>query len=103
MRLPFVPTKRRHLRLRRSGRDISAALISTNYLLFNIGWYWSLFGGSGSILDNTGQYLVVLVTTWWYWVIIGWYWVNISWYWSVFVGARSILGGTGQHRVVLGQ
>ena len=54
-------------------------------------------------MDNTGQYLVVLVTTWWYWVFIGWYWVNISWYWSVFVGAGSILGGTGQHRVVLGQ
>ena len=43
-----------------------------NYLLFNIGWYWSVLGGSESILGSTGQYLVVLghywvvlVSTWW--------------------------------------
>jgi len=35
-------------------------LISTNYLLFNIGWYWSVLGGSESILGSTGQYLVVM-------------------------------------------
>ena len=42
-----------------------------------------------------GQYLVVLVSTWWYWV-------NNGWYWSVFGGTGSILGGTGQFLVVLG-
>ena len=30
VRLPFVPPKRRPSRLRRSGRDITAALVSTN-------------------------------------------------------------------------
>ena len=114
VRLPFVPPwylpQRRPSRLRRSGRDITAALISTNYLLFNIGWYWSVLAGSESILGSTGQYLVVLghywvvlVSTWWYWVIIRWYWVNIGWCWSVFVFTRSILGGTGQYFVFLGQ
>ena len=27
---------------------------STNYLLFNIGWYWSVLAGSESILGSTG-------------------------------------------------
>ena len=96
VRLPFVSPKRQPLRLRRSGRDITAALISTNYLLFNIGWYWSVLAGSESILGSTGQYLVVLghywvvlVSTWWYWVILG--------------GTGSILGGAGQYLLVLGQ
>ena len=43
-----------------------------------------------------GQYWVVLVSTWWYWVIFGWYW-------SVLGGTGSILGGTGQYFVFLGQ
>ena len=30
VRLPFVPPKRRHSRLRRSGCNITAALVSTN-------------------------------------------------------------------------
>ena len=35
VRLPFVPPqKRRPSRLRRSGRDITAALVFTNYLFF---------------------------------------------------------------------
>merc|ERR1712242_381139 len=91
---PFVPPwylpQRRPLRLRRSGRDITAALISTNYLLFNIGWYWSVLGGSGSILDGTGQYLVVLGH---YWVVLfstWWYWVIIAWHWSVPGGTESL-------------
>ena len=103
VRLPFVPPsylpQRRPSRLRRSGRDITAAFISTNYLLFNIGWYWSVLGGSGSILDGTGQYLVVLGH---YWVVLfstWWYWVIIAWHWSTLGGTRSLLGGTGQYLV----
>ena len=34
VRLPFVPPKRRPSRLRRTGRDITAALVSTNHLFF---------------------------------------------------------------------
>ena len=81
-------TERRPSRLRRSGRDLTAALISTNNLLFNIGWNWSVLGGFGSILGSTGQYLVVMGH---YWVVLAstwWYWVNIGWYWS-------LLGSTG--------
>ena len=57
-RLGMLP-QRRPSRLRRSGRDITAALISANYLLFNIGWYWSVLAGTGLILGGAGQYLVV--------------------------------------------
>ena len=107
VRLPFVPPwflpQRRPSRLRRSGRDITAALISTNYLLFNIGWYWSVLAGSESILGSTGQYLVVLGHYWVVLVSTWWYWVNIRWYWSVLGGTGSLLGGTGQYLVVLGQ
>ena len=60
VRLPFVPPwylpQRRPSRLRRSGRDITAALISTNYLLFNIEGAWgflqSAAGKGGSWEDH---------------------------------------------------
>ena len=86
-RLPFFPPKRRPLRLRRSGlditaalvssndslrafgRDITAALVSTNYLFF---YLLPVLGGTGSLFGDTGQYLVVLghywvvlVSSWW--------------------------------------
>ena len=56
MRLPFVLPKRRPSRLRRSGRDITAALISTNYLFFYLLFNNGILGG--------------LVCTWWFWVIL---------------------------------
>ena len=71
------------LRLRRSGRDITAALVSTNYLFF---YLLSVLGGTGSILGGIGQYLVVLGQYWVVLIITWCYWVN-EWYWSV-------LGGT---------
>ena len=68
----------------------------------NIGWYWSVLGGTGSILGGTDQYLVVVGQYWLVLVSTCWYWVNSEWYWSVFGGTGSILVGTGQYLVVLG-
>ena len=61
-----------------------------------------MLGGTGSILGGTsqnlvglGHYWLALVSTWWYWAIIGRYL-------SVLSGTRSILGGTGCYFVALG-
>ena len=60
VRLTFVPPKRRPSRLWRSGRDITAALVTTN--------------NSRGIYQFHGQYLVVLGH---YWVVLGKYWVEL--------------------------
>ena len=88
--------------LRRSGRDITAALVTTNnsrgiyqfhgqYLVV-LGHYWVVLG----------KYWVVLVSTWWYWVIIGFYWSVLGGTGSIFGGTGSILVGIGQYLMVLG-
>ena len=43
-----------------------------------------------------GQCKAVVVGTWWYLVIIGWYWL-------IYDGAVSVEGGTGWYLMVLGQ
>ena len=94
VRLPSVPPKRRPSRLRRSGLDITAALVSTNDSL-------RAFGTQAVILQQ--PWLLPISCYWWYWVIIEWYWVNIGWYWSLLDGTWSLLDFTGQYLLVLGQ
>ena len=48
------------------------------------------------------QSKLVLVGSWWYWVIIGCC-VSVGWYWLVLDGTESVEGGTGWYLVVLGQ
>ena len=62
-----------------------------------------LLGGTGSVYGGTvwylvvlGQYRLVLVDTWWYWV-------SMKRYWLIFDGTGSVEGGTGWYLVVLGQ
>ena len=47
-----------------------------------------------------GQYWVILVSTWWNWINIKWYWSVVStWYTGLILG---VLGGNGHYLVVLG-
>ena len=89
VRLPFVPPKRRHSRLRRSGCNITAALETTNdglpafgaqavilqqpsYLpIISSSICCSILGGTSLYLVVSVQYWIVLVSTWWFWVNIG--------------------------------
>ena len=43
-----------------------------------------------------GQYRVVMVDTWWFWV-------SMEWYWLIYDGTGSVDGGNGWYLVVLGQ
>ena len=43
-----------------------------------------------------GQYKLVLIDTWWYWV-------NMERYWLLYDGTGSVEGSTGRYLVVLGQ
>ena len=43
--------------------------------MVSLGWYWSVFGGTGSVEGGTGwfllilgQFVAVMVGTWWYWI-----------------------------------
>ena len=56
----------------------------------------SVYGGSGWYLVVLGQYRLVLIDTWWYWV-------NMERYWLIYNGTGSAEGGTVQYLVVLGQ
>ena len=61
-----------------------------------IWWHWVsrgryllVHGGTGSVLDCTDCYLIVLsrwraalVVTWWYWVSLGWHWSVLGDTWS---------------------
>ena len=64
--------------------------------------YWLIYDSTGSIEGGTGGYLVVLgqwvavlVDTWWYWV-------NMERYWLVLGGTGSVWSGTGWYLVVQG-
>ena len=37
-----------------------AVLVGTWWHWVNIGWYWLIFDGNGSVQGSTGRYLVVL-------------------------------------------
>ena len=59
---------------------------------YGTGSVWSGIGWYSMVL---GQWKVVLVGTWWYWVIIGWYWFKHYGTGSVLGGTGSVDGGTG--------
>ena len=56
----------------------------------------TLEGGTGWYLVVLGQYRLVLIDTWWYWV-------NMERYWLIYDGTGSVEGSTGRYLVVLGQ
>ena len=56
----------------------------------------SVKGGTGWYLVVLGQYRLVLIDTWWYWV-------NMERYWLIYDGTGSAEGGTVRYLVVLGQ
>ena len=65
--------------------------------------YWLIYDGTGSVEGGTGWYLVVLgqyvallVGTWWHWI-------RIRRYWLIHDVTGSVYGGTGWYLVVLGQ
>ena len=61
-----------------------------------LGGTGSVGGGTGWYLVVLGQYRLVLIDTWWYWV-------NMERYWLIYDGTGSAEGGTVWYLVVLGQ
>ena len=59
-------------------------------------WYWVSMKRDWLIHDNTGSVEGALVSIWWCWVKMGRYWL-------VFDGNGSVWGDTGCNLVVLGQ
>ena len=55
-----------------------------------------MWGVTGWYLVVQGQYRLVLIDTWWYWV-------NMERYWLIYDGTGSAEGGTVRYLVVLGQ
>ena len=54
---------------------MTAPCYCNGWHLVSLGWYWSVFGGTGSVEGGTGWYLLILgqfvavmVGTWWYWI-----------------------------------
>ena len=56
----------------------------------------SVEGGTGWYLVVLGQYMSVLIDTWWYWV-------NMERYWLIHDGTGSVRDDSCWHLVVLGQ